>query len=635
MSFRLKTILGLAFIEMVLLSILVLSGLNYLRESNENQLVEHARTLARFFATMSTDAIVSMDLATLDVMVEKAMQNPGVIYIRVRQTAEAGGNVISQSGDASALNRTFIPDMSVDTTRDDQIYDIAQDIVVRGQVFGRIELGLEIAPLERTIADAQHRMFSVAFIEIILVCFFGFILGGILTRQLALLQNGARRVAQGDFGHVIKVKGRDELADTASSFNEMSKALARYASELEQARQHAENKRAHAESVLEDAMESVSQGVWIDDTQGKVVLMNRAFIEMYHLTPAVIPNIHIGKDLCDAIKIFPQGFPACSSNAGGGETPVSKLDDGRYIMHSRFPLSAGGNVWVDTDITQVMQIEEKNRQLERELLQSQKMESIGTLAGGIAHEINTPIQYIGDNIRFIGEAVQDLMETLDCYQKLEKEAATQPVLNALVEKCAQAYENADIEFIRDELPLAIEQSLAGVQQVSHIVKAMKEFAHPSSKEKSTVDLNRVIERSCAVGKNEWKTVAQVELDLAPDLPSVMGLEGDLNQVVLNMIVNAAHAIAAAGRDDGIIALRTFERDGQVVMVVEDNGTGVPDAIKQRVFDPFFTTKEVGKGTGQGLAISHDIIVSKHGGELKVGDSDMGGASFEIVLPKNT
>ncbi|WP_417831793.1 ATP-binding protein [Terasakiella sp.] len=635
MSFRLKTILGIALIEIVLLSILVLSGLNYLRDSNENQLVERAQTSARLFSTMTTDAIVSMDLATLDEMVEKAMQNPGMVYIRVRNAALGGENVISQSGDVAALERNFIADMSVDTARDDKTYDIAQDVVVGGQVFGRIELGLDIAALEDTIADAQRHMLSVALIEIVLVGIFGFLLGGILTRQLARLQNGARRVAQGDFGHVIQVQGRDELADTASSFNEMSKALASYASDLEQARQRAEDKRAHAESILQDAMESVSQGVWINDADRNVVLMNRAFIEMYNLTPDVIKNVHIGKDLCDAIKIFPQGFPACSSNVKEGETPVSKLEDGRYIMHSRFPLSAGGNVWVGTDITQVMQAEEKNRQLERELLQSQKMESIGTLAGGIAHEINTPIQYIGDNIRFMGEAVQDLMETLDGYLELEKEAATQPALGALVEKCAQTYENADIEFIRDELPLAVEQSLAGVKQVSHIVMAMKEFAHPSSKEKSNVDLNRVIERSCAVCKNEWKTVAQLELDLDPDLPEVMGQEGDLNQVVLNMVVNAAHAITAAGQDEGIIALRTFARDGQVVLVIEDNGTGVPDEIKERVFDPFFTTKEVGKGTGQGLAISRDIIVSKHGGELNVGDSQKGGAFFEIVLPTKT
>jgi len=626
MSFRLKTILGIGLIELILLTILVVSGMQYLQQSNERQLMERARTSAQLYATMVTDAVVSMDLATLDEMLEKTISNPGITYIRVMH---AQGGILSQRGDQQALARVFRADETVEQAHSDMTFDTEHEIIVGGELFGHVQLGLDTHPLEDTIVEARNRMLSVAGLEILLVGLFGFLLGGMLTRQLASLQIGARKVAKGDFGHVIQVKGKDELADTAESFNEMSRELAAYAEELEAARRDAEDRRAQAESVLSDAMESLSQGVLVTNSDHEIVLVNKAYAEIYDLNAEQVQGFKNCWDICSCLGHVGTGLPACNPLNENKEAIVTKLPNGRQVMHTYRALSTGGSVWVDTDITQVMEAQERNRKLERDLLHSQKMESIGTLAGGIAHEINTPIQYIGDNLRFIGEAAEDMIGVLDKYMRLAEQAEAKQIELEGLAACKQAYEDADLEFAGEELPEAVEQSIAGVKQVAQIVLAMKEFAHPSHKGKTTVNLNRVAERTAVVCKNEWKSVARLDFDLAENLPAIQGLEGELNQVILNMIVNSAHAIEELGREDGLIVIRTFKQDNAIVLQIEDNGAGVPEKIKGQVFDPFFTTKDVGKGTGQGLAISHDIIVNKHDGELQVRDGSLGGALFEM------
>ncbi|MCW9045852.1 MAG: HAMP domain-containing protein, partial [Alphaproteobacteria bacterium] len=255
MSFRLKTILGIAFIEIVLLSLLVFSSMQYLKSSNEEQLVNRAKTSAQLFATMTADAVIATDLATLDELMAKTITNPDITYIRARN---ADGFVLSQSGDKEALGRDFIADKNIEDAHLDKTFDVRHEISLANEVFGYIELGVSTQTLEELLQKAEQRMFGVAAIEILLVGVFGFILGGILTRQLKSLQIGAKQVAKGKLGHTITVRGKDELADTAESFNEMSRALETYAVELKEARDHAIQKRALAESILEDAVESLS-----------------------------------------------------------------------------------------------------------------------------------------------------------------------------------------------------------------------------------------------------------------------------------------------------------------------------------------------------------------------------------------
>ncbi len=276
--------------------------------------------------------------------------------------------------------------------------------------------------------------------------------------------------------------------------------------------------------------------------------------------------------------------------------------------------------------------------MENQLSQAQKLESIGQLAAGIAHEINTPTQYIGDNTRFLQQSFKDLQTLLDKYSCLLSECKQGHVMPELIADIEAAVKAADVEYLQEEVPRAIQQALEGVERVATIVGAMKEFSHPGTKEKVATDINKAIESTVTVARNEWKYVAELITDLAPDLPLVPCFVGDFNQVILNILINAAHAIVDAkgkdGADKGMIRISTHRRgvDDWVEIRISDNGTGIPEAIRRKVFDPFFTTKQVGKGTGQGLAISHDVVVKKHGGKISF-ETEMGkGTTFVIQLP---
>jgi len=278
----------------------------------------------------------------------------------------------------------------------------------------------------------------------------------------------------------------------------------------------------------------------------------------------------------------------------------------------------------------------ERRHLEAQLAQAQKLESIGQLAAGIAHEINTPIQYVSDNTTFLQGAFDDLRETLRVYQELHEAAGRGAPPRDLIERVGQAVARADLGYLTEEIPRAISQTLEGVGRVAKIVRAMKEFSHPGGEDKIAVDLNRAIENTITVARHEWKYVAEVEADLDPGLPPVPCLPGEFNQVILNLLVNAAHTIAdrrgSGEAPKGRITIKTRQNAGQVEIRVGDTGCGIPEAIRARVFDPFFTTKPVGKGTGQGLAIAHAVVVKRHGGTIRF-ETEVGrGTTFIIGLP---
>lgn len=268
--------------------------------------------------------------------------------------------------------------------------------------------------------------------------------------------------------------------------------------------------------------------------------------------------------------------------------------------------------------------------MQSRLAESQKLESIGQLAAGIAHEINTPIQYVGDNIRFLSDSIDDLLSLVGSYRDIVSQS------DGGVEITQQFEEKADLAYIEEEIPNAIKQSLEGVDRVSRIVGAMKDFSHPGAEGKNAVDLNRAIESTITVARNEWKFVADVVTDFDPLLPPVPCLPGEFNQVILNLIVNAAHAIAdvvgSRPETKGIITVSTRLDGAWVEVRIADTGTGIAEAHRSRIFDHFFTTKEVGKGTGQGLAIAYAVVTDKHGGTITF-ETEVGkGTTFVIRLP---
>jgi PAS domain S-box-containing protein len=289
-----------------------------------------------------------------------------------------------------------------------------------------------------------------------------------------------------------------------------------------------------------------------------------------------------------------------------------------------------GVLMLATDVTE-------KKALESQLMNAQKLESIGQLAAGIAHEINTPTQYVGDNAQFLQEAFSDLMALFGQFDAYFEASKAGSDTSSMVPTLEETREEADFEYLAEEIPSAIDQTLEGVHRISEIVRSMKEFSHPGTDQKTSVDLNCALGTTLTVARNEWKYVAELETDFDPNLPSVACYPGEINQVFLNIIVNAAHAIAggAQGESDdtkGSIRVATRSLENAVEIRISDTGAGIPAEIQHRIFDPFFTTKEVGKGTGQGLAIAHSVVTEKHNGSLTFETRVGQGTTFILTLP---
>lgn len=275
-------------------------------------------------------------------------------------------------------------------------------------------------------------------------------------------------------------------------------------------------------------------------------------------------------------------------------------------------------------VCMLQDVSEKKR-LERKVLQGEKLEAVGQLAAGVAHEINTPIQYIRDNLQFLETEFPLLSTALESY------VSTQTSSSAPVDAALES-----IRYLIQEIPLAVSQSLKGAESVAQIVRSLKQFSHPGSAERDYVDINACLDSVLIVSRNEWKYVAEVERDLDPSLPRILGFQSDINQAFLNLVVNAGHAISERKSREpqapGTIFVRTSCEGAHVVIEIRDTGTGIDQSISQRVFDPFFTTKPVGKGTGQGLALVYSTIVSKHGGQIDFSSTVGEGTSFFVRFP---
>ena len=274
--------------------------------------------------------------------------------------------------------------------------------------------------------------------------------------------------------------------------------------------------------------------------------------------------------------------------------------------------------------------------LELQLRQAQKLEGIGQLAAGIAHEINTPTQFVGDNIRFLKDSWGPVAEFMSFCGTIQTECAAGSVSPEHLQHFCDLHKKCDLKYLSEHIPKAIDLSLEGVKRIAKIVKGFKEFSHPGSEEKQAINLNQAIETTISVARHEWKYCADLATVFDVELPLVPCLVGEFNQVILNLIVNSAHAITNAaeknGKGKGTITIST-QREGEWARIaVADTGAGIPEEIRSRVFEPFFTTKEVGKGTGQGLALAHAAIVKRHQGQLWF-ESELGqGTTFFIRLP---
>ena len=276
-------------------------------------------------------------------------------------------------------------------------------------------------------------------------------------------------------------------------------------------------------------------------------------------------------------------------------------------------------------------IKEANR------IHSMKLESIGVLAAGIAHEINTPVQFIGSNVAFLQESVQDLLAVIEAYGSLKSALADHPGFSDLFGEIEALEQDVDMDYLREEVPKAFDQTKDGIERVTKLILGLKGFAHSGETEsKRPADINAIIDNSLIVCQNAYKYVARLETDFG-DLPFVDVYPNDIGQVIVNLVVNAAHAIAELKEQTsemGTIRITTSCREDAVWIEVSDTGGGIPEHAQRRIFDPFFTTKTFGQGSGQGLAISRTIIHNKHQGELTFQSTVGKGTTFFIKLPRS-
>lgn len=411
--------------------------------------------------------------------------------------------------------------------------------------------------------------------------------------------------------------------------------------ELEQRVRERTLELAGSLSLLRATIESTSEGILAVDNSRKITCLNRRFVEMLRLPGdiGVSSDVQILYDFLLPQLKEPERILALRKDLlehiEKASSDIMELKDGRVFERNSLPQRIEdqivGRVWRCRDIT-------KRLELENQLQQAQKLEAVGQLAAGVAHEINTPIQFISDNLHFLKDSSTQIANVLSKIPALLEAAKAQPATKALALELERAITNADLPFIEAELPKAIQQSIEGAERVAEIVRAMKEFAHPDEGTGTAFSLNKAIETTVTVARNAWKYSSDMRLELASDLPDIHGHQGQINQVILNLIVNASDAIATAlkargGDAKGLITIRTKDAGDCVEMSISDTGCGIPASCQKRIFDPFFTTKEVGKGSGQGLAMAYNAIVKRHGGTIRFDTEVNVGTTFHVTLPK--
>ncbi|HCY37768.1 MAG TPA: hypothetical protein DHV24_11595 [Candidatus Margulisbacteria bacterium] len=390
---------------------------------------------------------------------------------------------------------------------------------------------------------------------------------------------------------------------------------------------------------LEIAVKQTMDGIVISDINGKVGFINNACAQI------------LGSDIESIIGKYPKDF--CSEDEMEHLVhPIGEMTmrNGSYDCEIElkrkgmiYPLritntlmkSPEGEVMGTVSIWKDLTSQKK---IEAQLALSQKMESIGHLAAGIAHEINTPMQYIGDNTVFLKNTYESMLALIDQYSVLKNKITSQQDITDTVAAIDRLEKDITLDYIRSESPIAFSETLTGIGQVRNIILSMKEFVHPGVTAKSPANLNKAIEITTSISRNCWKYVATLNTELSPDLPSIFCLIDEINQVILNMVINAAHAIeekiAKKLYEKGNITIKTHKKENMVIITISDDGIGIPKENLNKIFDIFFTTKEVGRGTGQGLALSLNIIVNKHGGVISVESEPLQGTTFFISLPTN-
>lgn len=562
-------------------------------------------------------------------------------HIEAARIFDAQGRVFAtRVSPGSTMPLPERPSQGASAVFHDRVLDLSFPILLDDQFKGTLFLRADLGQI-REQESAALRAFSAAGLGLLLLVVW---VGAVLQRKvsdpvLQLAETAGKVSLTGDFSLRIPGAWEGELGTLARAFNGMlehiqagDRKLLAYQDHLEEQVVRRSELLLQSQRLLSATLDALPACIAILDARGEVLNVNGNWRDYGDPGNPLVHGIHPGDDYLAVLRALPPGEASLAAAGEGyaafaaGEADTWRQDyefqggDGpRWFQLLATRFRAG-----EAPHTVVMHIDQSDqKRMELQLRQSQKLESIGQLAAGIAHEINTPIQFIGDNATFLKRAFQDLLGLLD---QVEADPAT-----------AAAFEAADLPYLGAEIPRALDESLEGVGRVSRIVRALKEFSHPGNAAMTPTDLNKLIENAAIVSRSEWKYVADLQLELDPDLPAIPCHPDQINQVLLNLIINASHAVAdaqaAAPGGKGTIRIRTRPVPEGAEVRVEDSGTGIPPEIRNRIFDPFFTTKPLGKGTGQGLSLAYATVVHQHGGTITVASAPGKGAAFTILLPR--
>lgn len=398
------------------------------------------------------------------------------------------------------------------------------------------------------------------------------------------------------------------------------------------------NLEQQAKQKMRAIVETTRDGIITFDAEGDIRCCNRASCKIFGYGREELTVCKLSVLLAESDRVMGRQFQDNGFDQGQGE-PASQELEGRRADGSPVPLLVSVSSFATEDgpmYAMIVRDLTDYKQLQRQLLKAKKLESIGQLAAGIAHEINTPIQDVNNKLEYLKTSCESLLDVVDAFEENLEQSGEPISWDGRVQRAEQLKEQYDLGRVRDHLQPAIDESLAGVRSVLEIVRAMKEFSHPGPAEMSVADINKAIQSTLTITRNRWKKVAEMQLELDPALPQVHCRLAEINQVLLNLVVNAADAVAeraAVGSNKmGQITIRTRQEGNWAIIEVEDSGCGILPEHLSEIFDPDFTTKQVGKGTGQGLAITHDIVVNKLKGQLNVVSTPGKGTTFVVKFP---
>lgn len=662
MSFRLKNIFGISLIELSVMAILITINQFALGGSAATQLFQRAETTARVFANAVSDVVISTDLATLDTTIETALSGEELTYLRVLSPS---GVVLSEGGEAAALASPFVADSDFESARTDHLIDLQLPIIISGMTFGLIELGISTRTFEAELASALRWNILIAMIGMSLVAIFGYLLGSMLTQQLHWLQKGAGAISCGDLDHRIKVRGRDELAETADCFNNMAQALSQERQRLQEQHRFLLNRKARVE-VLVRCLTEISKNdrfgkarVFVPDTEraDEIGDMARATVvfrdAMEEVEAARLKQqrlISAFDQVEEQVAIFGLDGSVLFLNAAfrrANEDILSTFEHEEFTLerylavgvrlgvftdglgddtaaqdwiYSRLACSSGTPREVRRAPDRVLLTVQSHvegigtvlsakditdlRQSESQLIQASKLAKLGEMATGIAHELNQPLGVIR-------------MAATNCVKRIDRG-------------------KADFDYLRGKLERMGEQTARASQIINH----MRIFGREASGQQEPFDLRESLAEVASLARTQMQTL---DIGLRVDLPKegaaiVLGERVIFEQVLLHLISNGRDAIEARRLTDGstegcvTIAAELSTTEGHII-TVRDTGGGIPEEVMDKLFEPFFTTKEPGKGTGLGLSISFGTI-REMGGVISA-TNEGEGACFRITLPDHT